>query len=62
MGRYNAQIEHSKQMLAKAEADYADRAGRVDLPRSVREFVLDEAQGRIDEAKSMIETFTQAND
>lgn len=62
MGRYDSQIEHSKQMLATAEADYASAAARADFPRSVREFVLAEAQGRIDEAKSMIETFTQAND
>lgn len=62
MGRYDAQIEKSKQMLADAEADYAARAARPDLPRSTREFVLGEAQRRIDEAKGMIETFTRAND
>ncbi len=62
MGRYDAEIERSKQMLAKAEADYATRAGQADLSRSVREFVLSEAQSRIDEAKEMIATFTQAND
>lgn len=61
MGRYDAQIEKSKQMLADAEADYAKRAARTDLPRSTREFVLAEAQRRIDEAKGMIETFTKAN-
>ncbi|WP_454138581.1 hypothetical protein [Microbacterium paulum] len=61
MGRYDAQIEKSKQMLADAEADYAERAARTDLPRSTREFVLAEAQRRIDEAKGMIETFTEAN-
>lgn len=61
MGRYDAQIEKSKQMLADAEADYAKRAARTDLPRSTREFVLAEAQRRIDEARGMIETFTEAN-
>lgn len=62
MGRYDSQIEHSRGMLAKAEADYAQRAANADLPRSTREFVLAEAQRRIDEAKSMIQTFTDAND
>lgn len=62
MGRYDSQIEHSRSMLAEAETDYAERAGRSDLPRSTREFVLEEAQRRIDEARSMIDTFTQNND
>ncbi len=61
MGRYDAQIEKSTQMLADAEADYAEREARADLPRSTREFALAEAQRRIDEAKGMIETFTAAN-
>jgi hypothetical protein len=62
VGRYDLQIEHSQRMLAEAEADYTERAGRLDLPRSTREFVLEEAQRRIDEARSMIDTFTQSND
>lgn len=61
MGRYDSELERSKQMLAEAEADYADRAARVDLPRGVREFVLEEAQRRVEEAKEMVEAFTWAN-
>ncbi len=49
-------------MLAKAEADYAERAALPDTSPAVREFLLAEAQGRIDEAKHQIETFTWAND
>lgn len=63
MGKYDAQIERSKEMLAEAQKNYDEAVIKMaDAAPSVRETVLGTYSQHIEEAKSMIATFEGAND
>ncbi|MDR6507752.1 hypothetical protein [Arthrobacter oryzae] len=62
MGRYDQNIANAKEMLAEAEEKYSNAVVSMANAGSVpRQFVLDNYQRNIDEAKQMIETFEEAN-
>ena len=59
MGKYDAELARSREMLAKAEAEYHDAVLKMaDAAPGVREFVLGNIRQRIDEANQMIEIFS----
>lgn len=62
MGKYDENIAQAKTMLAEAEEKYSSAvismAGSPSVPR---QFVLDNYQREIEEAKQMIATFEEAN-
>ncbi|KDN21865.1 hypothetical protein [Amycolatopsis rifamycinica] len=63
MGKYDKQIERSKQMLAEAQKKYDEAVIKLaDASPGVRETVLGTYGRQIEEAKSMIATFEGAND
>jgi hypothetical protein len=58
-GKYDEHLARSRQMLADAETEYQDALVKsADATSAVRGFILGEIQGRIDEARHMVETFS----
>ena len=63
MGKYDAQIERSKRMLAEAQKKYHEAVIKMaDAAPHVKELVLNTYKNDIEKAKNMIATFESAND
>jgi spore coat protein CotF len=62
VGRYDSNIAQAREMLATAEAELSSAVQSMTTAApGVRDLVINNKQQAVDEAKSMIETFEQAN-
>lgn len=62
MGRYDAEIESAKRMLAEAQRGYESAlVNMASAAPNVRDFVLSQRLGEVEEARRILDTFQSAN-